>query len=127
MVESGEQAEFLLWTESGNEVRSFAEHVEQVEDGQDDLHIAGGEQGGEVLHRAVDVLGETVLDQQRGEDDDVDQQILVLLVLGQVTGQRPLAVLLLVYAALHDRVEVVEHIDPMIELALAIVPALDVP
>lgn len=127
MVESGEQAEFLLWTESGNEVRSFAEHVEQVEDGQDDLHIAGGEQGGEVLHRAVDVLGETVLDQQRGEDDDVDKQILVLLVLGQVTGQRPLAVLLLVYAALHDRVEVVEHIDPMIELALAIVPALDVP
>jgi hypothetical protein len=51
----------------GNEVGSLAEHVEQVEDGQHHVQVEGGEQEGQVLHRAVEVAAEAVLDQQRRE------------------------------------------------------------
>ena len=48
--------------QSRDEVGPFAEHVEEVEDGQDNVQVEGGEEQGEVLHGGVEVAGETVLD-----------------------------------------------------------------
>jgi len=43
------------------------EDIEQVENLENDVHVAGGEEGGEVLHRVVQVPGEAVLYQHRCE------------------------------------------------------------
>ena len=50
-------------------------HVEQVEDCQHYVQIKGGEEEGEVLHTAVEVAGEGVLDQERGEVEGPQHQL----------------------------------------------------
>ena len=67
MGQSGQQELSLVGGQSADEVGPLAEHVQQVEHGQHHVQVEAGEQQAEVLHGAVQVAGEGVLDQQGGE------------------------------------------------------------
>ena len=65
--ESGQQQLPLVRGKPADEIRPLAEHVEQVQHCQHNVQIEAGEQQTKMLHRAVEVAGEGVLDQQGGE------------------------------------------------------------
>ena len=65
--ESGQQQLPLVRSQPADEIRPLAEHVEQVQHCQHNVQIEAGEQQTKMLHRAVEVAGEGVLDQQGGE------------------------------------------------------------
>ena len=64
MGKPGQQQLPLVGRQSADEVRPLAEHVEQVEHRQYHIQVKAGEQEAEVLHGAVQVAGERMLDQK---------------------------------------------------------------
>ena len=100
--------------------RSSPEDVEEVEDGEDDGHVARGEQRGEVRHRVVEVAREAVLDEQRREVEHVQQELLVTLTARHVARQRPAAAPRPRGAArpAQHAVKHVQHIRPVVQLTL---------
>ena len=67
MGQPGQQQLSLVGGQSADEVGPLAEHVQQVQHGQHHVQVEAGEQEAEVLHRAVQVAGEGVLNKQGGE------------------------------------------------------------
>ena len=67
MGESGQQQLPLVRGQPADEIRPLAEHVEQVQHCQHNVQIEAGEQQTKMLHGAVEVAGEGVLNQQGGE------------------------------------------------------------
>ena len=53
----------------------LGKHVEQIEDSEDHVQVEGGEEEGEVLHAAVEVAGEGVFYQERGEVEGPQHQL----------------------------------------------------
>ena len=64
MGKPGQQQLPLVGRQSADEVRPLAKHVEQVEHRQYHIQVKAGEQEAEVLHGAVQVAGERMLDQK---------------------------------------------------------------
>ena len=67
MGKSGQQQLRLVRGQPADEVGPLAEHVEQVEHGQHHVQVEAGEQEAEMLHGAVQVPRERVLDQKGRE------------------------------------------------------------
>lgn len=123
--EPGQEGLPPVRVEPGDEVGALAENVEQVEDTQDHLHVTRRQQRRQVLHGVVQVPGEAVFNQQGSELQDAQQQLFLLLAAGAVAVQAPLALLARVAGRLKQRVKQVQHIDPVVQLTLAPVPAPD--
>ena len=85
----------LVRRQAVDEYRPLAEHVEQVEHGEYDVKVGRLEQSGQVLDRVVQVARVRVLDEQRRELQDGEQQRLELRTLRQVARQLPRRQLLL--------------------------------
>ena len=64
MCEAIHQDLLLVPRKPCDKVGAFAEHIEQVEDSQDDGHITGRQQRSQMLHAVIQMPSEAVLNQQ---------------------------------------------------------------
>jgi len=123
--EAREEQLALVRGQPGYEVRPLAEHVEEVEHSQHHVQVEAGEEEAEVLHGAVEVAGEAVLDEQGGEVERPQHELLEVpgrlprLVAGQHPRPRRVRGRLFEYI-----ITEVEDIYPVVELAFPVCPGL---
>ena len=67
MGQTYNKTSFLVSTEARYEIRAFAEDVEEIQDSQDNAHITGCQQSGQVFHGAVQVSSKAMLNEQGHE------------------------------------------------------------
>jgi len=89
----------------------WPENIEDIYHRQNDSHVAGWQQCGQVLHGVVQVACEAVFDKQSWELEYNQQQLPVLFIFRLVARQRPVD--LTVTASLQHLIEFIQYIGPV--------------
>ena len=91
MGQPGQQQGSLVLGQTRYEVGSLGEHVEKVQDCQDNLQVEGRQEQGQMFHAGIQMSAERMFNEQSCEVECPQNQLLALLGLISrlVTGQNP--------------------------------------